>query len=397
MWEIDRDILRIFKPSTGLQFINSIINRTPLFILTVAYTETVQLPGISGAGITEELRELTAQADAEILYHGKALCLPGGVPSNPTGTPGPSIITRAAFDLLPGIGYVCVDAGLKTPPAIPGVLSPDGAGPARAVITGQALGPDEERATRLFSAGWRLGDQLGRANALNGYLVLAESVPGGTTTALGVLLGLGLDAERRVSSSMPGDYSHHLKLEAVQTGFAATGQAKGGFARNPLGAAACLGDPMQPVVAGMALAASKYCPVVLAGGTQMAAVLALAAAVRAVPGERLTGLDFNGVNFERIALVTTGWVANDVSSDLAGLAALTEARFGPLGSPYFAANLNFSQSHFPPLRFYEAGYVKEGVGAGAAAFAAMLATGCSAQDLLPAIEKVYKNLVEGLV
>src|SRR3954468_5571052 len=132
MWQIDRDILRIFNPSIGLQFIDSIINRTPFFVLTVAYTDTVQLAGISGAGITEELRELTARADAEILYHGKALCLPGGVPSNPTGTPGPSIITRAVFDLLPGIGYACVDAGLKSPPDLPGVLFPDGAGPARA-------------------------------------------------------------------------------------------------------------------------------------------------------------------------------------------------------------------------------------------------------------------------
>ena len=92
MWTIDRDILKIFNPSRGLQFINSIINRVPVFVLTVAYTDTVQLPGISGAGITEELRQLTAQADAEILYHGKALCLGGGVPSAPTGTPGPSII-----------------------------------------------------------------------------------------------------------------------------------------------------------------------------------------------------------------------------------------------------------------------------------------------------------------
>lgn len=394
MWQIDRDILRIFNLSNGLQFINSINNRTPVFVLTVAYTETVQLPGISGAGISEELRELTAQADAEILYHGKAVSLGGGVPSNPTGTPGPSIITRAVFDLLPGIKYVCVDAGLKKSPDLPGVLFPDGAGPARAIITGQALGPDVERATRLFLAGWQIGDQLGRAAAVSGYLMLGESVPGGTTTALGVLLGLGFDAERRVSSSMPGDTAHELKLEAVRAGFAATGQGKGAFANNPLGAAASLGDPMQPVVAGMALAASKFCPVVLAGGTQMAAVLALAAAVRQAPGDSLSGLGFNGVNFERIALVTTGWVANDASSDLAGLAAETEAHFGPLGSPYFAAKLNFSETRYPPLRFYEDGYVKEGVGAGAAAFAAMLATGCSAQDLLPAIETVYKNLVE---
>ena len=67
MWQIDRDILRIFLPSSGERFIDSINNRAPFFALTVAYTDTVQLPGISGAGVSEELRELTAQADAENL------------------------------------------------------------------------------------------------------------------------------------------------------------------------------------------------------------------------------------------------------------------------------------------------------------------------------------------
>jgi NaMN:DMB phosphoribosyltransferase len=151
---------------------------------------------------------------------------------------------------------------------------------------------------------------------------------------------------------------------------------------------------MQPVVAGMALAASKYLPVVLAGGTQMAAVLALAAALYRAEGDTLTGLDFAGVNFENIALVTTGWVANDPSSDLAGLAAEIEERFGPLGSAYLAANLNFADSAVPAMRLYEAGFVKEGVGAGAAAFATMLAANLSAQEFLPAIEAAYRKLVE---
>lgn len=394
MWQIDRDILRIFNLPKAIQFINSIINRAPVFVLIVAYTETVQLPGLSGAGVSPELRELTAQADAEILYHGRALCLASSVPSAPTGTPGPSIITRAVFDLLPGLDYVCVDAGLKTPPVLPGVVFPDGAGPAKAVITGQALGSDAARAIRLFRAGWQIGERLGRGQTDNGYLLLAESVPGGTTTALGVLLGLGLDAERRVSSSMPGPNVHELKLEAVRAGFEAAGKGKGTFAHNPLGATASLGDPMQPVVAGMALAASRFCPVALGGGTQMAAVLALAAALRQFPPSNLADLDFEAINFERIAVVTTGWVANDGASDLAGLAAGIEKRYGPLGSPYLAARLDFSPTRYPPLRPYEAGYVKEGVGAGAAAFAAMLATGYSAPDLLGPIEAVYERLVK---
>jgi uncharacterized protein (TIGR00303 family) len=244
----------------------------------------------------------------------------------------------------------------------------------------------------LFSEGWRLGEELGQANAREGYLILAESVPGGTTTALGVLLGLGINAERRVSSSMPGSKAHELKLRAVQAGFTAINQTKGAFARQPLRAAASLGDPMQPVVAGMALAASSHCPVVLAGGTQMAAVLALAAALYRFPWAGLAQ-SMAGVRFDRMALATTGWVANDSSADLAGLADEIEEYFGPLGSPYLAVNLDFSSSLYPPMQLYEAGYVKEGVGAGGAALAAMLTTGCSVKDLLLASEAVYRRIV----
>src|SRR5204863_372509 len=47
------------------------------------------------------------------------------------------------------------------------------------------------------------------------YLVLAESVPGGTTTALALLCGLGIDAWGKVSSSMP-DNAHPLKGAVVR-------------------------------------------------------------------------------------------------------------------------------------------------------------------------------------
>jgi uncharacterized protein (TIGR00303 family) len=393
MWQLDQDILRVFRAEQGKAFLKEVQARQPVFVLTVAYSATVQLPGVSGAGVTAELRELTAAADAEILAHGKARCLPNGVPSNPTGAPGPSIITRAAFDLLPAMPYVCVDAGLKVEADVPNLRRLAGAGPAEASSTGHALGKDDARAKQLWQAGLELGNALGRQYASNGYLILAESVPGGTTTALGLLLGLGLNAEQRVSSSMP-DNAHNLKLEVVQAGLAAAGAGKGAFTSRPLAAAAALGDPMQPAVAGMALAASAYCPVVLGGGTQMAAVLALAAALRQAPPPGFEDILVNS-NSQNIALATTRWVSADPTADLAGLGAEIEQRFGTLGSPYFAANLDFETSRYLPMRLYEQGYVKEGVGAGAAAFAAMLATGCGAAALLPDIEQVYRRIVLG--
>lgn len=376
------------------EFLNELARRNPIFILTVAYSATVQLPGVSGAGTTAELRELTAAADAEILAHGQAKCLPGGVPSNPTGAPGPSIITRAAFDLLPQLIYKCVDAGLKIKADVPGIIEPWGRGAALDVTTGQALGANSERALKLFQSGLSIGQQMGLVYGKDHYLILAESVPGGTTTALGLLLALGLDAEKRVSSSMP-DNAHELKLAAVHQGLKKIGKTKGDFAKEPLAGVAALGDPMQPLVAGMALAASTYCPVLLGGGTQMAAVLALAAALRNAPPPFFEK-SLETARFDNIALATTCWVSADPTADLAGLADEIEQRFGPLGSPYYAANLDFSQSRYPQMRLYEEGYVKEGVGAGAAALAAMLGAELDAAGLLPRIERVYERLCLGL-
>ncbi|MEI6045583.1 MAG: TIGR00303 family protein [Chloroflexota bacterium] len=389
-------ILKLNLPAQQGHFIQELATRQPVFVLTVAYSATVQLPGVSGAGTTAELRELTAAADAEILAHGMARCLPGGVPSNPTGAPGPSIITRAAFDLLPELTYLCVDAGLKINADVPSLIRLDGAGPSAEVTTGQALGADATRASRLFEASLKLGTTLGQRYGKSHYLILAESVPGGTTTALGLLLALGLDAESRVSSSMP-DNAHNLRLEAVETGLKAIGRRKGDFANNPLAGAAALGDSMQPVVAGLALAASAYCPVLLAGGTQMAAVLALAAALHQQPPAGLEKFLSKDNHFSNIGLATTRWVSADPTADLVGLGQEIEQRFGPLASPYFSANLNFGLSRYVPMQLYEEGYVKEGVGAGGAAIAAMLGRQLSATELLPPIERVYERIVLGFI
>lgn len=395
MSEIFPDVLRVYRPGVASRFLNLVYNRQPQFILTVAYTATVQLPGVSGAGTTPELRELTATADVEILAHGKALCLLGGVPSNPNGAPGPSIITRAAFDLIPGMPYLPVDAGLKNAPAVSNLFRLDGAAPAQAVTTGRALDSDNNQAGRLFTAGWKLGEDLGQKCATNNrYLIIGESVPGGTTTALGLLLALGVDAEDKVSSSMPGN-AHQLKLAAVNSGLAAIGKNKGDFAANPLAGAAALGDQMQPAVAGMALSASRFCPVMLGGGTQMAAVVALMAALRQTPPQNYAEL-ISQAQPENIALATTRWVSADPTADLAGLAAAIEDKFGPFPACYLAANLDFSSSQYEGMRYYEQGFVKEGVGAGAAAIAAMLGANLTASELLPPIERAYEKLCLGL-
>jgi NaMN:DMB phosphoribosyltransferase len=145
-----------------------------------------------------------------------------------------------------------------------------------------------------------------------------------------------------------------------------------------LAVAAAVGDPMQPFVAGLALGALPLVPVLLAGGSQMAAVLALIVKLAEERGQAL--------DLDRIGIATTGWVAHDPTADLAGLVAqIAEV-------PVFASDLDFSQSRHPPLRRYEDFLVKEGVGAGAAAVVAALVTGADRARLLAAIERVYEEI-----
>jgi len=362
----DRPILLVHAPERGRALAAQLAGRRPLFVCTVAHTETAEIDGLSGAGATPELRRLTAAADAEALYHGRPLCM-DGVPSNPNGAPGPVIITLAGLRLA-GVESVVVDAGLRVKPDAPTISVADRWG--ESIVTGRAV----PHAAALFERGLTVADDLaGRAD----YLVLAESVPGGTTTALALLCGLGYDAWGKVSSSMP-DNAHALKSAVVRTALAAADLGGADRGRPALTVAAAVGDPMQPFVAGLALGAHRRVPVLLAGGSQMAAVLALLVAAAKERHEPL--------NVDRLAIATTSWVAHDPTADLAGLAAV----IGEV--PVLASGLDFSTSRHPPLRRYEQFLVKEGVGAGAAAIVAALKAGADGAQLLAAVEAVYEQI-----
>lgn len=147
-----------------------------------------------------------------------------------------------------------------------------------------------------------------------------------------------------------------------------SGRVKKANFSHPLALVASVGDPMQVVAAGMAIAASHSVGVLLAGGTQMLAVYALMQALN-IP-----------VNWENIVVGTTRWVAEDPTGDTVGLAL-------SLGTvPLLATQLNFSQSRYPQLLAYEQGFVKEGVGGGGCAIAAHLYQHWTNEQLVKIIE-----------
>ncbi|MEH2424896.1 MAG: TIGR00303 family protein [Nostoc sp.] len=364
----------------------------PVFACVLGFTETGLIPGISAAGRTPEDRKYTACADAEFLYYGPEHNAQYPLPPLAAGA-SPVLISRAVFESLK-IPIHLFNAGLPQPPAVP-VIDLGGA-PAKCLSGGAAM--EITTVHHLFEQGLLWGERLA-ANIQQGYLIVGECVVGGTTTALAILTGLGIDAAGKVNSSHPV-CNHAQKWALVQAGLekvkGSRGQGAGGenFTLsssppvNPLQFVAAVGDPMQVVVAGMAIAASRSCGVMLAGGTQMLAVYALISAIT-----QAYALSWRP---EAVVVGTTRWVAEDPTGatvDLAlslGKGSLIQSGETP---PLLATHLSFADSRYPQLRAYEQGFVKEGMGAGAACIAAHLSQDWQQHELLAAIEAQLEQLI----
>jgi uncharacterized protein (TIGR00303 family) len=359
---------------------------SPLFACVLGFTETCLIPGISAAGCTVEDRKYTAVADAEFLYWGAKHKPRYPLPPLQAGA-SPAIISRAVVEQLK-IPVYLFNAGLAQVPAVP--IIDLGGSPAKCLTSGRAM----ELATvhHLLSQGLLWGDRLAQ-KIPTGYLILAECVVGGTTTALALLTALGINAVGKVNSSHP-ICNHNQKWAVVQAGLKKISKKnpEAGLISaslvDPLQIVAAVGDPMQIVVAGMAIAVSRSCGVLLAGGTQMLAVYALMSAIAqayTLPWQP-----------EAVAIGTTRWVAEDPTGNTVELAQLVGENSTKLGGappPLLATQLSFADSVYPQLRAYEQGFVKEGVGAGGACIAAHLSYDWQQHQLLKTVEAQLEQLL----
>jgi uncharacterized protein (TIGR00303 family) len=337
----------------------------PVFVCAISYTATCEIPGLTVAGANPDLIKYTSPADSEFLYYGHCKCI-DFMPATPDGKPTPALITRAALQLA-DIPLLVIDAGTKVKPSIPYLSF--GLEPGRNILHENAM--DEQSARHAFEYGSLLGRQLAK---MSDMVVVGESIPGGTTTTLAVLGALGIDAKFKVSSSMP-DNPHKLKNKVVAS---AMDRARIAFGSvdSPFHAVALLGDPMMPSVAGIADGAlASGGRVMLAGGTQMAAIIAILKRL----GRPLGGL----------CIGTTTYVAKDASSDLSGLVASISKQV-----PVLSCDLHLDKSTKPGLQAFAKGFVKEGVGAGGASIAAMLKSKVTGKRLMRAIEKEYETSIE---
>lgn len=360
-------MIRVYtERSQGQDWLQRYAGCLPTFICVLGFTATGLIPGISAAGATPADRRLTAIADAEFLLNGVQPHPQYPLPPLMTGV-SPVFISRAVIEQLQ-LRLHLFNAGLPRPPVVPCIDL--GGLPAHCVSTGQALPLATVKA--LLLQGQRWGVKL--AQQTDSYLIISECVVGGTTTALALLTGLGIAARGKVNSSHP-TCNHAQKQQVVQQGLRSLVSKPETL--DPLALVAAVGDPMQIVVAGMAMAASQSKGVMLAGGTQMLAVYALM--------QRL-GTDYQlAWQPSQVVVGTTRWVAQDPTGDTVGLAKA-------IGSvTLLGTELSFARAPHSQLRAYEAGFVKEGVGAGGSAITASLAIGWSSEEITSAVEALVKQ------
>ena len=350
-----QDIEILGNTQGGIDFVQKIKNKKFVFALVISYTATCEIPGITVAGANPDLLKFTAAADAEFLHYGYCKSI-DAIPMTPDGKPTPALLTKTALEAASIPSFV-INAGSRIIPKLPCLEI--GLEPGKNIA--QEPGLELDFVKKAVEYGRIVGRSLGSSTDC---LIIGESIPGGTTTALAVLTGLGVHAA--VSSSM-SENPIILKKQTVQTAL------KRLDSKDPYDIISQLGDPMIPTIAGILGTASESTNVLLAGGTQMAAVLAFA--------------KYIGFNKTNTALGTTSYIINDKTANLVELIKQIS------DIPILVATLKLGESKISGLRSYSEGFVKEGAGAGGASIACMLKTGIGSEKLLLLTEKEYNRVI----
>ncbi len=330
---------------------NSIYNKITdrgdiLYILLGGTTNVSAIPGISAAGASPELTKLTPVLDSEIISAGKCISY-DVVPMTEEGIPTPSIITRGANEIS-GINTLIVDAGFIQDPAIPFIKT----------SVGPANNGSKEKALPYYERAIEYGNYLGRLmDGKYKFIFLAESVPGGTTTAYTVLSSIGIG--EMTSSSMKDSPDN------IKESFATTALGRTGKLLDYNSSVAEFGDYMMPIALGISKAIKKSA-LFYSGGTQMATVFYLDSLMNRVDNRYV---------------FTTEYIMRDKEKLMKKL----------VGQKLLYSNMNFSGIN--GLKYYDEGYVKEGTGFGAAFGISSLFESNTAK-IYNNIKKVYKSFLK---
>lgn len=316
-------------------------------ILLAGSTEISRIPGISAAGSTPDMSMVTPALDVEILMEGKCISM-DVPPMTPDGIPTPSLITRACNEIN-GIEVFPVNAGMGVKPKT--YYYETGLKPARDPQKETALA-DMEKATGA-------GKHLASIMKEKDRVILSETIPAGTTTALAIVSQFV--SEFRTSSSLPDD-PNEQKMEIIRNSRKRTGNMS-----DPIKVLREFGDYMQAIALSF-IENSKDQEIILAGGTQMGAVYFMA--------NRL------GYDMRNVRLYTTDSVMEHRGKEIEMVVPRERIRHG---------SIDFQKSIHSGIRKYSTGNVREGAGMGASILLALEKT--TKEDVLRKVDDLYSNFL----
>ncbi len=134
---------------------------------------------------------------------------------------------------------------------------------------------------------------------------------------------------------------------------------------------------MMPCNIGIVAGAARSVPVIVGGGTQMAAVMAGVARLHPeVVGNFIQG--------------TTRWLMNDPNSSMKRIMDCISDRI-----PIVYVNVDYSDSPYEGLQAYEWGFIKEGVGCGGASVGAVVESAgkVTCKDLVDKVHEIYRGIM----
>ncbi len=319
------------------------------FLLVIGNTKVANINGITIAGQSPELVKYTPVADAEFLFHRLPRSI-NQIPVSPQGHPTPAIITKAINRILKVPTFV-VRSGSMEAPKVPFVQISSMVGGDITLEDGVPNCNEIEEYAKIFAKNFQDEESI----------IIGESIPGGTTTAMAVLNSMGHDF---ISSS-----SSEINPIEIKRGTVEKALKRINFNRSTRldrkAIAMHFGDPVLCFISNFI----DYYDgkIILAGGTQMLAAYALS----------------NGN--ENLEIWTTKYVAEDKTATFKQTAK-------ELGVKYKISEVNLSKSKFQGLRDYERGVVKEGVGAGAFMVLAEK-SGLSNETIVNSIDEIYEDLI----
>lgn len=340
-------------------YIEFLRGKKATFLLSLSTTKTHEIEGITQAGIPG-LIHLTPTLDSEFVCCGEVRSLEN-LAKTPKGVPTPALFTRAVHMLRPFSNVEILDLGMSKKPNLECFkIHEFGLKPSESIHTGANID-----AMALFQKGVEFGKNY---ECKDDYIILGESVPSGTSTAYATARALGYDCEGKFSSSFKNAPTS-IKEKTVKSALENIKDKEDLFEK-----ISQVSDNMIIFNAGFILGnANSKTKLILAGGTQMAAVLLLVNSILKYMGGDL--------QTDNLALCTTKWVDQDENSDLK---ALLEMLDFPINA--YSSNFDFSKSSHPALKLYDEGEAKEGVGAGGALCYGLL-NGLSVEEITAQVEK----------